>query len=211
MLLNTIDILKGVGSCAFFVLVTLVWIHGTRQTQVARTRQTTIEIVTRIIVLHVVVIALLCIWFRIPINYLGVFVIYVVFIVPFANFDSPPGSDIVTVALTLLFILPAYVIRQFVLGFPDLIAPDPQSEQAFVLEEQVDVGAVRQPAFSHLESIPNGIVVTVISPLKPIGFVDVNGERMDAITIDGSLLDVGQTAWVCGRQNRRLVVKPMTD
>jgi hypothetical protein len=142
-----------------------------------------------------------CLAFGFSIDTLGIPLAIFVMLLPFANLDDTPIADAPGFAIKFCLTLPVYVVKQFVLGFPD-------REKIILTPRSYDIGQERTSTQSaEVADDVHSANATVITPLKPYGFIAINGERMEAISVDGTLIDIGQNVQVCGRRNSILVVK----
>ena len=149
----------------------------------------------RIALIHLS-IAIFCAMTTVSVTFFGFAAIYVVIaVVCISLFDFT--DNVVGIALYLALIAPAWIIQQWVLGFPDSLKP-PQG-----------VSLLTAIAESSQVAIPEtGMSGTVVTPLRPEGKVDIDGQPHTAAAASGQFIDVGEQVEVCGRRNRTLLVRP---
>jgi membrane-bound ClpP family serine protease len=55
------------------------------------------------------------------------------------------------------------------------------------------------------------VTATVVAPLKPFGYIEVNGERIAASAVGGVMIDAGKQVRICGRNNQTVLVEAVGD
>lgn len=103
------------------------------------------------------------------------------------------GGDIFGI-LGLPAIAVAYMLKEYVLGFPDLIL-DPPSPLETDNELQASLA-------KHI-----GQVAITTSSLKPIGEIELNDVRLTAASESGVFIDPGTDVVIVGVKNGKLVVR----
>ncbi|MDB5387523.1 MAG: hypothetical protein JWM11_3169 [Planctomycetaceae bacterium] len=193
MQFQPIEMMKVALPCVAFTAVMLGWVHLSRQTKVSRSPRNSLIMVGRLVVVFASAIGIFCVWFGVPANVFLVLSGVFLLLVRFANLDAVPGNNAFEVAVGLMILLPVYVLKQFVLGFPDRdeVFLTPPAE-TFV-----------PPDFSHL----NAALGIVVATLKPSGKVQIDNAVYSATTEDGKLLDTGTAIRVSGMRNAVLVVR----
>jgi membrane-bound ClpP family serine protease len=173
------------------------WIFRSKQTDLAKTTETFLLVVSKIFLLcglllylayYVCDLSALTLLVLLPISLIAI---------GLASFDRPPysGAEGLAIALTLLF--PFYAGKQFVLGFPDrhklmLNPPDPNRHR------ESDNGKGHELV---------GRTGIVIAPLRPMGSVKIDGVSFDAKTDTGRLLEIGASVTVQRVLQGTLVVR----
>ncbi len=196
--MSNFDTLKAIVCCAAICLGTLIWLLLSGQKLVPRTLRSAAAVVTRIILVHLLVVPLLCIGGGISIDYLGVPLLVVLIFTPLVTLDSMQSiaSDVLSLTVVTVILAPLYAIKQFVLGFPD--------RSQFILEPDLrNFGPRSEPLSQFI-----GLSAAVVSPLKPFGYIELNGQQLSAKSEDGSLIEAGRVVLVCDQRNQTLVVRP---
>lgn len=98
----------------------------------------------------------------------------------------------------LILLLPAYVIREWAFGFPQLIL-EPATDRS-------TTQAKPEPASKLI-----GMRGVAVSPLRPGGDVEVDGSVVSAISDDGTLIELGTDVFVSGLQGGRIRVRTLAD
>lgn len=198
MQLSQIDIAKLSLVTVATIAVTLLWVHRSTQEKVSRTGVASIKIGLRLIILHAIAAYLLCGIFSVPSNAYLVITSLVFLIASAVSLDSHPGSgDAVGFAIGMMFIMPHYVLKQYVLGFPDrdlvIPAPDVVPRDNSPPACETDIGIV-------------------VSTLRPMGIVELAGRRFNAASATGTMIEVGTNIRISGqRGNVYLVTELETD
>lgn len=191
MSLTMSDILKTALVCAATIVAVLLWVYLSGQTKVPRSTASSGKIALRIAALYAGVVMIFTGSLKIPIDYLLLGLLLIGFVACIMAFDSIPGD-----ALGLFFMIPLYILQQFILGFPDY-----------------DKVVLAPPDFAKNHEPPplacdTGVVVAM---LRPMGNVELAGERFSAASFDGKMLEVGTPIRVCGRRGNVLLVIPEVD
>jgi membrane-bound ClpP family serine protease len=192
MNLPTNDILKVAAEWCVITATTLGWIHLSQQKRVPRSFVNSLMISVRLAIVVVGSVAVLCVWLRMSVDlFLGLFT-FVVVLFPLATVDFIPTADPVGFVINVLFFLPIYALKQFILGFPDreILIPAPEP---FV------------PTSTDLTGL-RGVVATVTATLKPFGKIEIQAIEYDAIAVGGQVLDRGTTVRVTDIRNSVLMV-----
>lgn len=113
------DLITIVECYALFVLITMLWIHKTQPENVALTTLNSLLIPLRLFVVHAIIFA---IYLPFP-GMLSATVPFVAVaamcVLPFATIDFIPGGGNSAFSVGKMLMIPAYGLRQFVIGFPD--------------------------------------------------------------------------------------------
>lgn len=202
MSISTPDLLIAVGVYGGSIVLTLLWAHLSSQQSIARTAKSYLGIALRMLLVHTVVM-LFCGYTRLPIRRLALPINALVMVMPYVLFHIAKYfmADALSAAFGAILFVPAYAIRQFILGFPDrdIIAPEPE----VTIPDRQQREAISSPRPSNL----SGEVATVVATLKPSGTIRIGDEQYSA-TSDGSLfIDAGEKVKVCGERNGTLVVR----
>lgn len=191
MSLTMSDILKTALADVAITIVVLLWVHRSKQTIVPRSWELSRSIMLRILTLHVAGMICLCGVLKIPMNTLLIALPFVYVMCAVTLEGLPPPTDPVGFAVILTFVLPFFAMQQFVLGFPVL--------KEGVLEPPIVPQKPEPPPLA----CDTGVVVAM---LRPMGDVELAGERFSATSFDGKMLEVGTPIRVCGRRGNVLLV-----
>jgi len=205
------ELLKVSLVCAAFIAATWLWVFGSKQAAVPRTPARAFSIALRIILVHGVVVGFFHGLDGVPIDtllrWLPVGVVLLLLTKPkyldrienFPDFGLP-GVICLTVTIFGVF-LPLYLLKQFVLGFPDKPHWDrAQKEMREPPEQQL-------PTKTLPEFPPAGTAGVVSAALRPMGMVEIEGTAFPARHTGNQLLAVGTSVLTCGEQNGTLLVK----
>ncbi len=174
-------------------VITLGWVHLTRQTKVSRSLRNSLVIAGRLFAVHVLTYAVLCAWLGIWAQVMLIIAAVVLLLAPLATLNGIIGDDVLGVAIAMTVLVPVYALKQFILGFPDrdeVILTPPKD--ALILTD-----------LSRL----NEATGTVVSTLKPFGKVEIEGAVYSATTADSLLIDQGATVRICEVRNTTVVVR----
>jgi len=182
--LTPADIAKLAAAVAATILVTLLWVHCSAQRRVDRSALHSVKVALRLLAIHAAAIYVLCVVGEMPAN------VYLVMTAVLYAISSAPaliggGSNVVEFAFVMAIFLPAYLLRQFVLGFPDA-------------EEVI----LKPPKFKKSNDPPprKSDTGTVVATLRPMGKVELAGEQFDAVSAYGHMIDVGTPIRVTGHR-----------
>lgn len=179
-----IDPLSALAVYALAVAGTWFWVCRSSQTQVAASDQTMRRIVTRVAII-VACLAVLC--YLVNVAFWVPIVIFLLLILAVLGGDAIGIIGLPAVAL-------AYMMKEYVLGFPELILDPPSPAE----REQRDQG-VPPP---HL-----GKVARVTAPLRPIGEIELDEQRQNAASESGLFIDQGRSVVIVGKRNGTLLVR----
>ncbi len=196
MRLDTFDLVKAVAAYALSIVVILSWVIFSGQTDIAKRRENHLGIAARLAVVHASAFLLVCVGFEFSSNIHVIMMGVLLVMFPIASLDNCPPDE--TAGLFVVAMLPAYLCKQYVLGFPDrnrIILQPPE------LQDPRHSGAEAATALSK--------VGTAITPLKPGGIIEIEGTRIAAVSVDGMYIESGQAVTVCGRRNRDVLVRPV--
>lgn len=171
----------------------LSWLHLSSQSTIPRSYRTAATIILRLLGIISVCFVMACIVLKIPVYIFVAGVSIVLLIAPLATHHGVGGSDAFEFALVNCALLPIYVVKQFVLGFPDrdVLFLAPPSSRMTPTEE-----------LSPL----NACVGTVVGTLRPCGTVMIGKTVYSATSADGQYVDSGTSIRVTGSRDTMLVV-----
>lgn len=114
------------------------------------------------------------------------------------------GADLLGLALGLLVMVPVWMVKQFVLGFPD--------RDKIVLPAYSKINRIaKRPspvrAIDELSHEP----LTVVATLRPMGKVVWRDGHFDAISINGQYVEVGTKVRAQELRDQMFVVVPIVD
>ena len=186
--------------------VLLGWIHWSSQKDVSRSLPNSCLVLTKLSVVYAMCYILLCFGLGLPVWWLAGIVILFVLLFPLAtmrwsrqiSFLEVMAADPICGGIVFTFLSPVYVVKQFILGFPE--------RDQIVLSPPKWDGPPAKPSIKP--AIDNVKFATVTATLRPLGRIECNGVRYDATSFDGTIVDVGQNVEVCAFQNRLFVVRP---
>ena len=208
------DLVKVALTCAAFMIATLLWVFCSKQQNVPRTFSRAISITLRIAIVHAVVVGFFYGLDGIAIDtllkWLPIAVVLMLLSKPkyFDYLEHMPDLGVLLIGVFALVVgvfVPLYLMKQFVLGFPDKIHWDRRSQKMRELPEP------QLPASSHPDLPPTGTAGTVSASLRPMGTVEIEGTAFPARHVHHHLLDVGTDVVTCGSQNGALLVKQPDD
>jgi membrane-bound ClpP family serine protease len=151
-----------------------------------------LAIAARLAVVFVASFAVFCVWLGMPVDLFLVICAVILVLFPLATVDFIPAADAVGFAINVLFFLPIYALKQFILGFPDreILMPSPEPH----VPTSTDLTGLR------------GAVGTVTATLKPFGKVQIEAIEYDATAVGGQMLDRGSSVRVTDIRHSILVV-----
>lgn len=205
MLLEPIAILHTLLGGLFFMGITLGWMHWTNQTSVLRSWHNSYAVAVRIAAVYGAGWLLLCAMFGLGIHWLVILGLLLYCLSPLATLGDKPGfisaiaMDLPGFIVAIVVFLPIYVLKQFILGFPEhdlVVLSPPDSATPMTARQDIAIPNLDQQ------------LVTVASTLRPTGKIEHNGTRFDATSFDGTMIDAGHLVEVCGRKDRMFVVRP---
>lgn len=179
------------------VVVTLLWVHRSSQQNVSRTSVAGFKIALRIFLVQMGFAYVFCRIFSVPVDVYLTITSVIFLLATAVSLDSIPADNAVGLGISMLFMLPLYILKQFVLGFPDrdLVILSPPS---------LSIEISPPPRRTNL-----GVVV---STLRPMGTIELAGERFNAVSDTGVMIDVGTQIRVTGhRGNMFLVSRTNTE
>lgn len=191
MLINLLDVAKVGAAWAIATTLVIIWIHLTRPAAIPRTAYSAFVIGVRLLFLYAFSYSLFSICLRVPVNALLIISSLILAVTPLARLDMNPGSDELGAAIGLTIMVPIYILKQLVLGFPD--------HDEVVLIPPTHSGP---HDLSHLIQAVGSVTAT----LRPSGKVEVAGKAYSATTADGKYLDQGLPIRVSGVRNGTLIV-----
>jgi membrane-bound ClpP family serine protease len=173
-------------------VVTLSWVHLSSQSTIPRSFRTAVSIVGRLFGIIGLCYIISCAWLGIPVFVFVAGSILALLASPLATHHGVTAGGALEFAVANVLMLPIYVLKQFVLGFPDrdILIPPPPTEHSPPND------------LSHL-NLSTG---TVVATLKPCGTVQIDGSVHSATTANGQYLDSGTSIHVTGVRNTLLVV-----
>jgi hypothetical protein len=169
MPISTTDLLIAIGVYAASIVLTLLWVHLSSQTSIARSAKSYLGITLRMALVHTVVV-MFCGYPRLPIRWVAMPVVCVVTFFPSALAQFVSGGSELGFAFEWALFIPPYVIKQYILGFPDrdVFAPEPD----VMIPERSQLLAAAKPQPGLL----TGKLATVVTTLKPSGTVLYGGK-----------------------------------
>lgn len=209
MQFNQIDILKVVVTCAIFIAITLGAVHLSGQTRIPRTQRHSLLIAVRWTYVFAVVYFVFTAWLGVPLNPLLIVLVVVLILMPSASIDDDglPGffwwMDIsISPVIELMAFIPVYLLKQFILGFPD--------RDKVILSPPKNVRTIRSVKITELPNFHDELA-TVVATLRPLGQIECKETRFDATSFDGKMIDVGQVVRICDYRDRLVIVRPIDD
>ncbi|WP_077026545.1 hypothetical protein [Fuerstiella marisgermanici] len=206
------ELLKVSLVCAAFIAATLLWVFGSKQTAVPRKAARAFSIAVRIVLVHGAVVGFFYGLDGVAIDtllkWLPVGVVLLLLTKPkciellghFFPFDGVLGVAFAA-AISFTVFMPLYLLKQFVLGFPDKPHWDRAQKQMREPPEQ------QLPTKTLPDFPPAGTVGVVSAALRPMGMVEIEGTAFPARHPGNQLLAVGTSVLTCGAQNGTLLVK----
>lgn len=214
------DAILGVATWLVVTAFLLLYVHKSKQTGIPRTAARSRMVAVRAAVLCVV--AFLGLGWGLGVTgpriALGLLIAMPIVLLTSLKAYEGPHHNVVGVALVVLIVTPPYVLKQYLLGFPDydeiVLLPPGSSSAASRIK-----GAPSRPAqetTNPAEALSAAgsegpQVATAVSVLRPAGTVEVRGARFAAISLDGTLIPVGAQVEVCGERNQSLLVRPLRE
>ncbi len=191
MQINLIDVAKVSAAWVIATTLVIIWIHLTRPAAIPRTAYSAFVIGVRLLFLYSFSYAFFSICLGVPVNALLIISSLILAVTPLARLDMNPGNDELSVAIGLIVMVPIYILKQLVLGFPD--------HDEVILIPPTHSGP---HDLSHLIQAVGSVTAT----LRPSGKVEVAGIAYSATTADGKYLDQGTQIRVSGVRNGTLIV-----
>lgn len=188
------DIAKLAAPVAATIAVTLLWIRCSRQQRVDRSALNSTKVALRLLAVHAAVIYVLCIVGHMPVDYYLVLTAVVYFVAVVGPVGPTSTDELVGFAFLMALLIPAYVLKQFVLGFPD--------------RDQV---ILTPPKFARSTDPPprKSDTGTVVATLRPMGRIELAGEEFNAVSDLGKLIDVGVSIRVTGHRGDAFLVREL--
>lgn len=194
MEMSLLDIAKLVAVVAATIAITLLWLHRSSQTHFVSNARNPWMIAARIVAVHAFFIWVLCGRNSVPVDaYLVIVgVVFFLFAVMASGAGPPGGGDLISAVIVSAIMGPVLLLMLFVFGLPDkeLLIPEP------------DVSAPKRDPPPR--SCDTGIAV---SALRPMGTIELAGERFNACSALGTIIDVGTPIRVCGQRGELLLVE----
>ena len=188
------------------ILLTLIWVHVSGQTEVSKSWRYSLGVAIRILVLYLAswgiaiygmefTVGVVCILVT-----LSLVVMNMMTLSPrTGEFSKALDADLgaVVFAVVMALLIPLHMLRQFILRVPD---------QDLLAEEPVLPRPVKQldPAWLDARAM-------VDSSLKPSGIIDVNGQKLEACSYDGGFLPSGTEVVICGERRGVALVKRVAE
>lgn len=173
----------------------LLWARRSRRSEHERSTVSYASIATRILIVLTAVYCLLHLALGVPLGILALCLpIALLFIVTASTDSMPGGPGAIEFSFWLMFFLPCFAIKQFVLGYRDIPLLIPEPEFPVSASESV------------LESIPSS-TGRVVAQLRPFGQVDFCGQTYQAVSHDSRVIDNDTSVVVCGTRGRILIVR----
>ncbi len=194
MEMSPLDIAKLVAVVAATIAITLLWVHRSSQAHFVPSARNSCMIAARIVIAHAFFIWVLCGRNSVPVDaYLVIVgVVFFLFAVMASGGGSPRGGDLISAVIFSAIMGPVLLLMLFVFGSPD--------KELLIPEPDVSVPKREPPP----RSCDTGIAV---SALRPMGTIEVAGERFNACSALGTIIDVGTPIRVCGQRGELLLVE----
>jgi membrane-bound ClpP family serine protease len=171
----------------------LAWLYLSSQSTTLRSLRTSVLIVARLTAVILPCYVILCTWLGMPNKVFAVGATMVLLLSLIATIDGPSADpSMAGLALAYAVWLPVYVLKQFVLGFPD--------HDKIILSAPSNT-TLQDDLSRRLQS--SG---TVVATLRPCGTIEIDGSIYSAASADGKYLDAGTKIRVSGARNTLLVV-----
>jgi membrane-bound ClpP family serine protease len=143
-----------------------------------------------------VAVTVFCVWLGFSVNALiGCLSLLLLLLLLDTDLIEPPGTDVVVGAIFMIIIFPVYILKQFILGFPD--------RHSIFLSPPA--GAPSEQSVQDISEF-NSAIGSVTATLKPAGKIQINGVEYPATSADGKFVDIGCEVQVCGRRDTLLLV-----
>ncbi len=162
----------------------LYWVHGGKQQTIEKTLKTTRGITFRLgLVISCLVVG--CYATNIAFWLASVIAMLLVLAV---------GAGEVLGILGLPFLGLGYLVKEFVLGFPELVLSPPEDRPA----EVANIGCLAEFIGRH---------AMTTGPCRPQGEIEIDERRFPAISDSGVMIDAGKPLRVTGERNGSLLVR----
>jgi membrane-bound ClpP family serine protease len=170
--------------------ITLAWVHLSKQAVVNRSARHSIRIAVCLLVATTCLFLLLCRVCSFS-GYVYLFSTGTLFAVSAPlSWKFNPGGDAASFAVGTAVFMPLYIAKQFILGFPDR-----------------DHVVLSPPSTSPPEiPAPKAKLGVTVSALRPMGTVDFCGERFNATSDSGIMIQAGRSVQLTGRRGDVLLV-----
>lgn len=180
------SILQFILGLATTVGIKLAWVHATSQTKVVRTAANSARIAIRLIAVQSLFAYLMCSVCGAPmwLCLLSMFLVFAATSAVTLN-SVPSGQDAFQFAVGMTVLLPLYALQQFVLGFPD---------RDLVILTPPITPVTDNPTARRADT---GIA---LSTLRPMGLIEVFGERFSAVSESGTLIHAGTPVRIVGNR-----------
>jgi membrane protein implicated in regulation of membrane protease activity len=200
------DVLKFVASTIVFHSAMLLWIRytttGSRLFDFNRALSS--EVAVRISFVHIVIAFFFCLVGKMSADELAqpLFVYLIAVLISLLLLQRADTLIIFEPAIILLvpafaILLPAWALGSFVL------APARRP-----LEHNVETSQLSFPPLPISDSqIEAGTIVVVVSPLKPFGYIDLDGQRIPASCLDNGFVEIGEKVRLHRRTGQAVIVK----
>lgn len=194
MELSLLDIAKLVAVVAATITITLLWVHRSSQTHFVSKARNSYMIAARIMAVHAFFIWVLCGRNSVPVD-VYIVIVGVAFIlcaVMASGGSMPGGGDLMSAVIFSAIMGPVLLLMLFVFGLPD--------KELLIPEPDVSVPKRDPPP----RACDTG---TAVSALRPMGTIELAGERFNACSAMGTIIDVGTPIRVCGQRGELLLVE----
>lgn len=217
--MNGRDTILDVGTWLVVTALLLLYVHKSKQTRVPRTAAHSRMIAVRAAVLCAIVFFGFGWGLGAASHWIALGLIVAIPFVLAASLEAfETSDDLLGVGLVVLLVTPFYVLKQYLLGFPDhdqiVLLPPGSSSPASRIEgaSPGPEGKTTNSASALDAMIPDGPqVATAVSVLRPAGTVAIRGVRFAAISLDGTLIPVGAQVEVRGERNQSLLVRLLRE
>lgn len=161
----------------------LFGVHGTDQQRVPKTRETTRRLCVRLTLVAVVLVLVCC---------LANVAFWLVALTVFTLVAAASAGELLGI-LGLPFVVIGYLINEYVLGFPGISLGPPTS---------AGDAKAKPDLTSHI-----GCDAVAVVSLRPEGQIEIEGERVSAVSESGKLISEGTSVTVTGVKSGRVLVR----
>lgn len=177
--------------------ISLLWVHCSGQDRVSRSVRHSLRVVMWLLAIHMAWYFVLCEWWGVSGKTYLVTTAVLYFVA--SLLDTQLGNvatDPLGLTIVMIVLLPLYVLKQLVLGFPDRIELIPNPEA---------VPTEHHPPPRRSET---GVAV---SALRPMGTIELAGEQFNAASASGRVIDAGTPIRVTGNRGKVYLVAAQED
>ena len=190
------DLLQAGLSLVGGISLVLGWGYYSTQVIVPRTLSRSLGIATRIGVVYVVCLGVACAGMGLRVGHVGLGVtIALALMLNGKHLSENLGTDALGAAIWIAVLSPVFLLQVFVLG---VLGDEPV---------QLAAPQVPSPSDSLLNEHLIGAIAHVVSPLKPTGIIEIQGQRLAARAHAGGFIASGTRVRICGEQQRIALVR----